>query len=64
MDNALHSNNRTIKMNGRIITDLRFVDNIDGLVGYEEELVYLAKNISLIASRYWYTYIWYRNKSN
>ena len=34
-------------MNGRIITDLRFVDDIEGLACSEEELVSLAKKISL-----------------
>ena len=42
MNNTLHSHNITIKMNGRIITDLKFADNIYGLTGFEEELVSLA----------------------
>ena len=36
-------------MNERIITNLRFANDIDGLAGSEEELVSLAKNISLAA---------------
>ena len=32
-------------MNRRIITNLRFADDIDGLAGSEEELVSLANNI-------------------
>ena len=39
-------------MNGRIITDLRFAFDINGLAGFEEELVSLAKNISLAASKF------------
>ena len=52
MDNALHSHNDTIKMNGRLITDLRFADDIDGIAGSEEELVSLKNKISLEASKF------------
>ena len=34
-------------MNGRILTDLRFADDIDGISGSEETFVSLAKNIGL-----------------
>ena len=52
MDDAPNSHNGTIKINGRIITDLRFADDIDGFVGSEEELVYLANNRSFSASKF------------
>ena len=52
MDNALHSPNENIKINGRIITGLKFAGDIDGLAGSEEELVYLSKNKSLEASTF------------
>ena len=41
----MHNHNGTIKMNGRIITDLRFADDIDGLADYEEELVSSKEHI-------------------
>ena len=52
MDNALHIHNITIKINGRINTDLKFADDIDGLTSSEEAMVSLAKNISLSASTF------------
>ena len=52
MDNELHNHNVTIKMNGRIITDLRFADDIDGLAVSEEALVSPEKNISLAANKF------------
>ena len=36
IDNALHSHNGTIKINERIITSLRFADDIVGIAGSEE----------------------------
>ena len=50
MDNALHSHNGSIKMDGRIVTDLRFADDIDDLAGSKEKLVSLVNNISLAES--------------
>ena len=45
MDNTLHNNNVTIKMNGIIITELRFTDENDRIASSEDELVSLTKNI-------------------
>ena len=52
MDNALQSHNGTIKMKGIIITGPRCADNIDYLADSDEELVSLAKNIPLAASKF------------
>ena len=37
MQKALCCHNGTIKMNGRLITNLRFADDIDGLAGSEDK---------------------------
>ena len=39
-------------MNGRLITDLRFSDDIDGLAGSEDEMISLANKISEAASKF------------
>ena len=38
MTDALDNHDGTVKIGGRIITNLRFADDIDGLAGKEEEL--------------------------
>ena len=38
---ALEDRQGTVSIEGRTITNLRFVDDIDGLVGKEEELTFL-----------------------
>ena len=52
MQNALCCHNGTIKMNGRLITNLRFADDIDSLAGSEDEMIYLANKISEAASQF------------
>ena len=52
MQNALCCHNGTIKMNGRLITNLRVADDIDGLAGLEDEIIYLANKISEAASKF------------
>ena len=52
MQNALFCHNGTIKMNGRLITDLRFADDIDNLAGLEDEIISLANKISEAASTF------------
>ena len=39
-------------MNKRIITDLRFPYEIDGIAGSKLELIYLSNNISLAAIKF------------
>ena len=52
MQNALFCHNGTIKMNGRIITNIRFADYIDGLASSEDEMISLANKISEAASKF------------
>ena len=52
MQNSLCCHNRTIKINGRIITNLRFSDDIDGLAGSEGEMISLANKISEAANKF------------
>ena len=39
-------------MNGRLITNLRFSDDIDGLASSEDEMISLANKISEAASKF------------
>ena len=52
MTDALENHQGTVSIGGRTITNLRFVDDIDGLAGDEQELVNLVerleKNIYII----------------
>ena len=52
MQNALVCHNGTIKMNGRLITNLRFADDIDCLAGSEDEMIFLANKTSEAASKF------------
>ena len=45
METALENHKGTVSIGGRIITNLRFADDIDGLAGTEEELNNLVKGI-------------------
>ena len=45
MTDALENHEGTVKIGGRIITNLRFADDIDGLAGKEEELENLVKKV-------------------
>ena len=52
MQNALCCHNGTITINGRLITNLRFADDIDGLAGSEDEMISLENKISEAASKF------------
>ena len=45
MTDALEDNEGTVIIGGRIITNLRFADDIDGLAGEEEELANLVERL-------------------
>ena len=52
MQNALCWHNGTINMNGRLITNLRYAYDIDGLAGSEDEMLSLANTILEAASKF------------
>ena len=55
MIDALEHHERTISTGGRVITNLRFADDIDGLqkaAGMEEELAKLAENLDKACTAY------------
>ena len=52
MQNTLCCHNRSIKMKGRLITNLRLTDDIDSLAGSEDEPIYLSNKISESASKF------------
>ena len=52
MTDALENHEGTVKIGGRIITDLRFADDIDGLAGKEEELENLVKKVETASTTY------------
>ena len=45
MTDALEDRKGTVSIGGRTITHLRFADNIDGLVGEEEELAIFVERL-------------------
>ena len=45
MTDALEDHDCTVSIGGRIITNLRFADDIDGSTGEEEELVNLVERL-------------------
>ena len=45
MADALEDHERTVSIGSRTITNLRFVDVIDGLAGQEQELVMLVNHL-------------------
>ena len=45
MTDALEDHEGTVSIGGRTITTLRFVDDIDGLAGEEEELANLVESL-------------------
>jgi len=45
MTDALEDRQGTVSIEGRTITNLRFVDDIDGLAGKEEELTFLLGHL-------------------
>ena len=52
MTDALENHEGTVKIGGRIITNLRFSDDIDGLAGKEEELENLVKKVETASTAY------------
>jgi len=52
MTDALEDHTGTVSIGGRIITNLRFADDIDGLAGNEQELANLVYNLDKTSSRY------------
>ena len=52
MTDALEDHHGTISIGGRIITNLRFADDIDGLAGDEEEFAALVNRLDRTSSRF------------
>ena len=52
MTDALENHKCTLNIRGRIITNLRFADNIDGLAGEEEELAKLVGCLDKTSTAY------------
>uniref|UniRef100_A0A3Q2YQH1 Reverse transcriptase domain-containing protein n=1 Tax=Hippocampus comes TaxID=109280 RepID=A0A3Q2YQH1_HIPCM len=52
MNDALEDHEGTVSIGGRTITNLRFVDDIDGLAGNEEELASLVEHLDKASSAF------------
>ena len=52
MTDALEDHEGTVSIGGRIITNLRFADDIDGLAGEEEELANLVERLDEASTAY------------
>ena len=52
MTDALEDHEGTASIRGRTITNLRFVDDIDGLAGEEEELAKLVERLNKASTAY------------
>lgn len=52
MSEALENHCGTVSIGGRIITNLRFADDIDGLAGSEAELAILVKNLDETSTKF------------
>ena len=52
MEDALEYHKGTISIGGRTIVNLQFADDIDGLVGKEEELVNLFECLDSTSAAY------------
>ena len=52
MTDALEDHKGTVSIEGRIITNLRFADDIDGLAGEEEELANLVERLDKASTAY------------
>ena len=52
MTDALKDHEGTVSIGGRTITNLRFPDDIDGLVGEEEELANLVERLDKASTAY------------
>ena len=52
MTDALEDHEVTVSIGGRTITNLRFADDIDGLVGEEEKLAKLVERLDKASTAY------------
>ena len=52
MTDALEDHEDTVSYGGRTITNLRFVDDIDGLAGEEEKLAILVERLNKASTAY------------
>ena len=52
MTDALEDHESTVSIRGRTITNLRFVEDIDGLAGEEEELAKLVECLDKVSTAY------------
>ena len=52
MEDALDGHEETVSIGGRTVVNLRFVDDLDGLAGKEEELVSLVKRLDSTSTAY------------
>ena len=52
MTDALEDHEGTVSIGGRTITNLCFVDDIDGLAGDEEELANLVEHLDKASTAY------------
>ena len=52
MTDALEDHEGIVSIGGRTITNLRFADDIDGLVGQEEELANLVERLDKASTAY------------
>ena len=52
MSDALEDHEGTVSIGGRIITNFRFADDIDGLAGEEEELGNLIEHLDKASTAY------------
>ena len=52
LDRRLENHESTVSIGGRTITNLRFADDIDGLVGEEEELANLVERLDKASTAY------------
>ena len=52
MTDALEDHEGTVSIGGRTITNLRFADDINGLVGEEEELTHLVERLDKVSTAY------------
>ena len=52
MTDALENHECTVSIGGRAITNVHFADDIDDLVGEEEELAYLVERLDKASTAY------------
>ncbi|KAI8488077.1 hypothetical protein Bbelb_341950 [Branchiostoma belcheri] len=52
MTDALENHHGTVSIGGRVVTNLRFADDIDGLAGGEQELANLVESLDTTSRKY------------